>query len=421
MKIFRKHIEESSDRTGVHLSTKQNMLWNSAGSIVNLSLQWLITVFVVRLSPDYEAAGILSLAMSIYNIFSPFAIYRMYTFQISDVKRENSVGEYLAFRFITCCIAFICCITYSIATCASDAWLAIGLYAGFKIIGLLIDVLHGEDQIDGRMDYIGQSLMLQGISTFSSFCVVFSLTQSLEVAIASMAIATALVGLLFDLPRTRKLALIKVGISREKVARLLTYCLPITLATIACSAAPTIPRQYLALTQGNEMLGIYASVAAPAAIIQMGASYIYNPLLSIFAKHNLNGDRAAFRKLFFQVLFGIIAIGIICAIAFELLGPILLPLVFGASIAPYCYLLLPIVIFSLATAYVWFVNDLLVVLRSFTGSFLGNTISLIASVPLMFPLVNNFDMNGVSFTGIAAFGISAIVMTMFLLPYLSKK
>ena len=56
---------------------------------------------VVRLSSGYEAAGTLSLAMSVYNIFAPFAIYRMYTHQVSDVKRENTVGEYFAFRIIT--------------------------------------------------------------------------------------------------------------------------------------------------------------------------------------------------------------------------------------------------------------------------------------------------------------------------------
>ena len=43
------------------LSVKQNMLWNTAGSMVYLVCQWLITVFVVRLSDGYDAAGVLSL------------------------------------------------------------------------------------------------------------------------------------------------------------------------------------------------------------------------------------------------------------------------------------------------------------------------------------------------------------------------
>ena len=73
------------------------MLWNSAGSITVLACQWLLTIVVVRLSGDYEAAGVLSLALAVYNIFAPISVYRMYVYQVSDVKRENTTGEYLTF------------------------------------------------------------------------------------------------------------------------------------------------------------------------------------------------------------------------------------------------------------------------------------------------------------------------------------
>ena len=59
------------------LSLKQNMLWNSFGSLTYLGCQWLITILVVRLADGYDDAGTLSLAMSVYNMFSSLAIYRM--------------------------------------------------------------------------------------------------------------------------------------------------------------------------------------------------------------------------------------------------------------------------------------------------------------------------------------------------------
>ena len=78
------------------LSTKQNMLWNSAGSMTYLACQWLVTVLVVRLSAGYDDAGLLSLAMSVVGIFGTFANYKMGTYQISDIRRENDLAEYLA-------------------------------------------------------------------------------------------------------------------------------------------------------------------------------------------------------------------------------------------------------------------------------------------------------------------------------------
>ena len=51
------------------LSIKANMLWNSIGSMTYLGCQWLVTIFVVRLSSGYDAAGLLSLAMAVVGIF----------------------------------------------------------------------------------------------------------------------------------------------------------------------------------------------------------------------------------------------------------------------------------------------------------------------------------------------------------------
>jgi len=56
------------------LSIKQNMMYNTFGSIVLLVCQWLTTVLVVRLS-NYENAGMLSLAMSVTNVFFGFASF----------------------------------------------------------------------------------------------------------------------------------------------------------------------------------------------------------------------------------------------------------------------------------------------------------------------------------------------------------
>ena len=84
------------------LSVKANMLWNSAGSMTYLACQWLITIVVVRLSSGaFDNAGLLSLAMSVVGIFGTFANYKMGTYQISDIKRENTLGEYMGFRCLT--------------------------------------------------------------------------------------------------------------------------------------------------------------------------------------------------------------------------------------------------------------------------------------------------------------------------------
>lgn len=412
---------KQTEPEGKELSVGKNMAWNSFGSITYLACQWLITILVVRLSNGYEAAGALSLAMSVYNIFAPLALYRMYTYQVSDVNRENTAGEYFSLRIITSLIALVSCMVYAVVTCSPQSLAAIFLYAVFKIIALLIDVLHGVDQIHKRMDYIGKSLILQGILSLAAFCIVFAATKSLEFSLAVMTVSTAIVGVCYDYPRSRRFERVKLGISRKKAGHLLVYCFPIVIAAVACGAAPSIPRQVLALMDGESMLGIYASVAAPVAIIQMGASYLYNPLLSIIAEHFAKGEKKELLSLIGKVSLGIAAIGIVCAIGFEMFGAWLLELIFGPTIVPYTYLLLPIIASTIISAFVWFLNDLLVALRCFKGSFAGNVVAAAIAIPASYIFVATWDMNGVSFTSIVAYAIGALIMVAFVASLFTKR
>lgn len=397
-----------------------NMLWNSIGSLTNLGCQWLITILIVRLSSGYDAAGIYSLAISTYNIFGVIAQYRMYTYQVSDVRRENTVGEYLALRIITCGAALLLCTLYGIATCDATAWGAIALYAVFKTVTMLIDVFHACDQQNHRMDYIGISLAFQGLITLAAFVLLFVISQSVELALIGMTFGVTFVGLGYDFGRTKQFGEIKVGISRKKASHLLFSCLPIVIAGIAAAATASLPRQALSSIMGNEALGIYASVAAPVAIIQMGASYIYNPMLGYFSELHANNDTKGLIGLLAKALGAIFLIGAICIICFAVFGKWLLILLFGSSIAEYIYLLVPLVAFAIATGVQWFFNDLLIALRDFRSTFISSIASLIVVLIFEEPFITEYGSNGVTFVGLAACASGLTVMVFALIKLLGK-
>ena len=393
------------------MSIKANMLWNSFGSVVNLASQWLITISIVRIGSGYEAAGVFSLAMSVYNIFAPIGQYRMYTYQVTDINNENSTGEYLAFRVITNAVALVLCLAYSLITCDPSALCAILLYAMYKSLSLILDVFHACDQRHHRMDYIGQSLAMQGVASFVLFIALYSATNSLEVAFAFMCLGVALVGFLFDWPRVNQFGPITFGISYSKVKFLFLRCLPIVLASIAAAAAPSIPRQYLASVLGDEALGIYAAAAAPVALVQTGASYIYNPLLGYFSESYFNRDHRGFNGLLCKTTVGIAVLGLLCSVGVLLLGEAALVLVYGTKMAAYSYLLYPLVFLALLTGYMWFINDLLMAIRNFRGTVIGNVVALVVSICGL-PLIELFSMDGVTY--LCLFSCIAGIICMFI-------
>ena len=73
------------------MSIKTSILWNTWGSLVYLGCQWLLSVLVIRIS-GFENSGILTLAMSITNMFYSIAVYGMRTFQVADTENEYSQG-----------------------------------------------------------------------------------------------------------------------------------------------------------------------------------------------------------------------------------------------------------------------------------------------------------------------------------------
>lgn len=402
------------------LSVKANMIWNSIGSMTYLACQWFTTIFVVRLSSGYDDAGLLSLAMSVVGIFGTFANYKMGTYQISDIRRENTVGEYMGFRCFTLAGAFVACMIYAALTCAPEALITVALFYAFKGVGLVIDILHGVDQINRRMDYIGKSFILQGTSTLVAFVVIYWATRNLDAAIIAMLVAAAIVLFAFDLPHCQRFEPVRISLSRKKALFFLKTSLPAVVASVAASAIFAIPKQYLALTVGSAALGIYSSVAAPALVIQMGAQYLYGPLLDIFPKLFFEGNARGFVVLLGKTVAGIVGVTVACAIVLEFIGAWALALLFGESIVPYVYLLQPIIISTAATAFLWFFGDLLITLRHFWANFAGNVVAFLAVIPLTFFCVDRWDMNGVSFAGAGACLAGVAILLFFLMKVVKK-
>lgn len=392
------------------LSPVANMAWSTFGSIVDLGCQWLVSVAVVRLAGSFDDAGVYALASSVYGIVHPVAQYKMYTYHLSDVAYEYSFKDYLGFNALTCFAAFAICLGYSVVTTSLSSVPAILLYALYRLAKVTIDVFHAEDQRNGRMDYIGRSLALQGIASLLAFVAFYYLFNSLCVALFSMVIAVLMIGFIYDCGRTAYFATIEIGISLSKARSLCYKCLPVVLGGIACSLAPALPKQVLQSTVGDAALGIYASVAAPVAIIQMGANYIYYPLLGYFAKYQKCHSTSKFIKLLCIVTFSMAICGLVCVAALNLVGVHLLVLVFGQSIQNYSYLLGPVIISSMITAYMWFLTDLLVSVRGLNMTLFGNALALLAAFCLSRPLISAYGMNGVSYVLIIAYSVSTCYM-----------
>ena len=181
------------------LSVRQNMLWNTIGCLIYQACLWLMTITVVLVSGNYANSGILAFAMSIGNIYYPFATYNMRTIQISDLTSEISSSEYIAFRYVTVGFAFIPIVIY-IMLSTSDLSLMFStiLWLLFKADEAFCAVFYGMEQKVERMDFIGISQAVRGIGGLLFFSAPLYFGLSINVAFISLSFFCITVTWLYD-------------------------------------------------------------------------------------------------------------------------------------------------------------------------------------------------------------------------------
>lgn len=388
------------------------MLWNMIGSTIGLGCQWAISILVVRLAPDLTTAGLYSLAMSVYGIFSPIAQFGMYTYLITDTDEKGSSGEYATLVCGTSLLACSLTIIYAAITCRPNSWAVIAVFSAYKGIAAVIDILHAVDQKEHRMDYVGISLALQGVMSLASFAGVYIVTRNLTLSIFFMALGTLLIGIFYDMPRTRFLSPLHLGVTPQKAKVILSSCLFIVVASVANGAFSSLPRQTLSTVLGDSALGIYASIATPVAIIQVGSTYIYNPLIGYFAESYHTRNSKSFIRLSLFTLFGITLIGLASLfISKELAYPIL-ALLYGQDVAAHSELMTALITSSVLLGVAGFLSNLLVAVRSLGIMVFGSIAALCATGACSQLLIMHFGMDGATFSLIAGC-ITSISLSLF--------
>ena len=399
------------------LSVFENLIWNTVGSFTYLLCQWLLTLIVVRESGDMGNAGDLALAISITNIFFNVACFNVRPYLISDLKNHFSSREYSTFRILSCSGAIILCGIYvGVFHYSQRQMMCIMLYMIYKVGEAWVDLLHGFEQRRSRMDIGGISLFCRGILSVITFYLTLKTTQDINWSVALMAIVTLLFISIYDMPKAMCFEDLLPSFNRHNIILMLVEFLPLTVGAFLSSTGANLPRQVLEAQMGNESLGIYSTVATPAVIVQVAASYIFNPVLTEFAKYYNRNEIRKFTILVLKITMCIVVLAVSSVIGGKLLGRWGLELLYGNKIAKYVDLLIPVIIYTCLNAYVWFFWNLLIIMRKLKTLLLINGMGVILCIISMRKIISMYGMNGVSYVLIGY----SIVLTCMMFVVLAR-
>lgn len=381
--------------------------------MVYLVCNWLTTVLVVVLASDISASGSLAVAMSVGNIYATIVLLRARPVQVSEAYPNLTTGHFIAQRILALVLATLFCLVYGLISVSPADYLVVICYCLFKAADSFVDVLHGIDQINSRLDYAAISQMLRGVGLLAGFAVGLVVFKSLLVAILFMALISLVVVFAFDFPVAARFGSVLPKFEKNQLLYLCKICFPGFIASLACTTVVSLTRQFYGLSYGNEQLGIYAAVATPTAVVQALVTYLYAPLLGPLAKNWQEGRMDDIVSTIKKVFIAVAGATAACVLGGILLGEPVLTLIYGEQIGAHSSYLALMLVATALTGLMFFSIDLAVSFGKPSYGFISSVLSLLVSIVLSkilfsFGAFQN-DANIISIVIVAAYGVGLFV------------
>ncbi len=386
------------------------MIWNSVGSMVYLGCQWLTTILVTIIG-GYQDAGVLSVASSVSAMFQTVAMFGIRNYQVSDTEGKYSNTAYTGFRLLCCGAAFVITLVFSLVSgYLGGQLLAIMLFLIFRLAESYADVLHGIAQKNGRLDIAGKSFFMKGVGTLVLFVGAYWLTKNLNLALFLMAAFSVLTVFAYDILATRRISEFRAFDSFSSAFRLARETLPLFVYYFLFITISTVPKLFLEGMRGEEILGVYSTIAAPVLLLQVSIGYIYNPFVPRFAELFKNCSRSGFLKLFLKISLAILVLSVVFLGGAHLLGDFIFSLVFGEDILLHMNLLTPIILFNVVASFLALLSVVVIVLRNMKLLIAAYLSTFAVLLAISAPMINLLGANGASVAPIIASAVGIVIL-----------
>lgn len=384
---------------------RKNFLWNTFGQITYLMCQFLCGIFVVRLAGTQQS-GLYNVALTVTNIFLSLASYGMYSFQVSDASDKYSASCYIRSRMYTCSAAVLACAAYTGFYVLTGKYgpmqsVCIVLFLIYRMVESATDIYNAIDQKHERLDIVGKTYAMRGVSSLAVFILTLVATKSILLTLALMALANIALFAFYTLPKAAPFYS-RQPVQGTAVKNLLYECLPLAAYSVLSTTTTSIPRLVLSNVCGEEALGIYNPVTQPVMLLQVCATYLFNPFITTFSVSYYENDRKRFYRAVINVqaiLLAMLPAGLIVA---QVLGRWGLAVFVGAGMEEYHALLAPMVVSAVLTATNLFYSMILTVMRSMKSLLAANLLGIVVAFFVSRPCVLQWEMQGATVAAIIA-------------------
>ena len=373
---------------------KKDYIWNSIGSFLQSAISPILLIVITRLNGVGDS-GLFSFAMSLSVVFWAISLWGGRTYQVSDVKKEFSSGDYIVVRFISSLIVAV----FSISFCVLSGYDLIKtelimVLVSFKILESIADSMYGVLQIHNRLYIAGISLTMKSVFSFMLFTLVDILTKNIIYGALSIFIVNIVVVIFYDIPWMKHVE--SVGLTKKNImqaGKIMKKTAEVFVVVFLTMFSLNIPRYFLDKYHYDQ-IGYFGIMAMPITLLTLFISFVLQPNVVNLSELLKKKKIKEFTKIVSKIDFITFTLGILFIVSSYLIGVWALNTVFGIDINNFRIDLTIMVIGAVANAFVSIYVNLLIILRRFKGQFYTLLVTNILAVILSVYLIDRLAMLG---------------------------
>ena len=373
---------------------KKDYIWNSIGSFLQSAISPILLIVITRLNGVGDS-GLFSFAMSLSVVFWAISLWGGRTYQVSDVKKEFSSGDYIVVRFISSLIVAV----FSISFCILSGYDLIKtelimVLVSFKILESIADSMYGVLQIHNKLYIVGISLTMKSVFGFIIFAIVDILTKNIVHGALSIFIVNIAVVIFYDIPWMKHVE--SVGLTKKNImqaGKIMKKTAEVFVVVFSTMFSLNIPRYFLDKYHYDQ-IGYFGIMAMPITLLTLFISFVLQPNVVNLSELLKKKKIKEFTNIVSKIDFITFTLGILFVVSSYLIGVWALNTVFGIDINNFRIDLTIMVIGAVANAFVSIYVNLLIILRRFKGQFYTLLVTNILAVVLSIYLIDRLAMLG---------------------------
>ena len=373
---------------------KKDYIWNSIGSFLQSAISPILLIVITRLNGVGDS-GLFSFAMSLSVVFWAISLWGGRTYQVSDVKKEFSSGDYIVVRFISSLIVAV----FSISFCILSGYDLIKtelimVLVSFKILESIADSMYGVLQIHNKLYIVGISLTIKSVFGFIIFAIVDILTKNIVYGALSIFLVNIVVVIFYDIPWMKHVE--SVGLTKKNImqaGKIMKKTAEVFVVVFSTMFSLNIPRYFLDKYHYDQ-IGYFGIMAMPITLLTLFISFVLQPNVVNLSELLKKKKIKEFTKIVSKIDFITFTLGILFIVSSYLIGVWVLNTVFGIDINNFRIDLTIMVIGAVANAFVSIYVNLLIILRRFKGQFYTLLVTNILAVILSIYLIDRLAMLG---------------------------